>query len=160
MNETDPVMTRSDAWPLTFYATLLLLHGVHVFEEGTTGFGLIERFGFWPWFHANLSLFALATIPAWYYWFSRDLMRRLLVLYGVIMLLNGTAHVGTAVFHRNYDPGSASGAGLIIVGALLALRSYRWSRAAQQRIGERSGLSMSGTSRYDQSPGDLRLDRP
>ena len=129
MNQVDSVMSQGVARSLTFYATLLLLHGVHVFEEATTGFLLIERFGFWPWFHANLSLFALATIPAWYFWFSHDLMRRLLVLYGIIMLLNGTAHVGTALIHWKYDAGSASGAGLAIVGALLAFHSYPRSRA-------------------------------
>jgi hypothetical protein len=134
INQAGPVMPRNVAWSLTLYATLLLLHGVHVFEEATTGFGLIERLGFWPWFQANLSLFALATIPAWYYWFSHDLMRRLLVLYGTIMLLNGTAHVGSALFNRSYDSGSASGVGLAIVGALLAFSFYPKSRAAEQAV--------------------------
>lgn len=124
VDQANPVVPRSVAWPLTFYATLLLLHGVHVFEEATTEFGLIERLGFWPWLHANLSLFALATIPAWYYWWSNELMRRLLALYGTIMVLNGMAHVGTALVRGSYDSGSASGVGLAIVGALLAFHSY------------------------------------
>jgi hypothetical protein len=132
MSQADSIKTQRVAWCLTFYATLLLLHGVHVFEEATTGFLLIERFGFWPWFHANLSLFVLATIPAWYYWFSHVLMRRLLALYGIIMFLNGTAHGGKALLQWTYDPGSASGAGLAIVGALLVFHSCTVTRDAQQ----------------------------
>jgi len=129
MNRQEATSSRNVSWILTSYATLLLLHAIHVFEEATTGFGLIERFGFWPWLHANLSLFALATIPAWYYWFSNELPRGLLVFYGVIMMLNGLAHVGTVLLHGSYDPGSASGAALVIVGAILAVCSYTGRRS-------------------------------
>lgn len=118
-------MSSRRAWVTTFYVLLLLLHGVHVLEEALTGFRMIETLGMGVWLSGNLTLLVLATLPGWYALFSGTLPLGLLVIYGVIQVLNGLGHVSSALWRGSYDPGCASGVGLIAVGVLLVVAAQR-----------------------------------